>query len=185
VGSRMDPTPKVLSIREGLVAQCSRVVEDSDYSSQCHFNTGATFKLLHYVFGSGSAVLGGVAAGALIVPSFVPRELGAVAAVAAAVLAGLVTTLSPSEASANHFKAGNEYLRLRKECQAFLDLDLSNTGLSEDELGAEVRELIRRGTDLDRAYGDLYTPRWAYSRAREDIRLGRTRHRIDATRDSG
>jgi hypothetical protein len=167
------------SLKEGIIHQAQRVREDSDYSSQRHFNTGAFFKLLHYGFGVGIAILGAVGGSALLFPQSVSLLVGGVSSIGAAALVGVSTALSPGESASCHYRAGSEYLGVRKDATAFLDLDVRKPDTAEGDLERRVRDLKDRAIVLDRAYSDLYTPQWAYRKAREDIRRGQTRHAVD------
>lgn len=155
------------------------MAEDCDYSSQRHFNTAAFFRVLHYSLGCAVAILGSIGGAALVLPASVSVLTGGVASIGAAALAGVTTTLSPSETATRHYRAGNEYLGLRKETKAFMELDMRQPDAANPTLEPRVRKLVERGILLDKTYGDLYTPEWAYTKAREDIRRGHTRHHVD------
>jgi hypothetical protein len=182
VGEPPGLTPSIGSLRDGIVDQAKRVREDCDYSSQRHFNTGAFFKLLHYAFGVGVAVLGSLGGAALLAPQSVSLFVGGVSSIGAAALVGVSTALSPGESASSHYRAGNEYLGVRKDATAFLELDVRKAGTSDDALEGCVRVLKDRAISLDRAYSDLYTPQWAYRKAKDDIRRGQTRHLVDRRR---
>ncbi len=167
------------TVRQGVVNQAQRIREDCDYSSQRHFNTGAFFKVLYYVLGVVVAVLGSLGGATLLAPRAISVPLGAIASLGAAAVVGVSTALSPGQTASSHFRAGNDYLALKKEAIAFLDLDVRKPGAVDDSLEAQVRRLRERAVSLDETYSDLYTPEWAYRAARENIRRGQTTHLVD------
>ena len=127
-------------------------------------------------------MLGALGGGALLFPHTISVLVGGVSSIGAAALVGVSTALNPSETSSSHYRAGNEYLALRKEVRSFLDLDVRKSGASDEVLEGRVRALKDRAISLDRTYGVLYTPRFAYRQAQADIRRGQTRHEVDRRR---
>lgn len=179
-GNLSTVAPEQGTLRQGIIDQADRIREDCDFSSQRHFNTGAFFKVLYYAFGVVVAILGSLGGAALLAPSAISAPIGAVASLSAAGVVGVSTALSPGQASADHYRAGNDYLALRKEAIAFLDLDVRKPSESDDLLEGRVRQLRERAVSLDKTYSDLYTPKWAYRAAKENIRRGQTTHMVDS-----
>jgi len=164
-------------LSRGLRVQATRIEEDSSYSSQRHFNVGSALRAFHYTAGMTIAVLGGVGAYSLVVPGEVSATLGGLSALLAGAIALAFVFLNPGEAALIHYQAGNDYLCLRKDALYFLDVGIRDPGRGMEDKARSVEGLRNRAKELDRVHGNLYTPRWAYVRARRDIQEGRTSHR--------
>jgi len=167
----------------GILAQAERVRENCDYSSQRHFNTGSLFRRVYYLMGGGVAALAAFGSATFITSDAVPSALSSITALAAALLASVTTFLKPGETANDHYRAGNAYLRLRDDAQAFLDVDIRKPESTIDTLERSVSQLAERRAGLNDSYGMLFTPDWAYRKARRDIRRGQTRYEVDRRKD--
>jgi hypothetical protein len=172
-------------LRRGIWEEADAVDENCDFSSQRHFNTAASCERRHYGLGGGAIVLAAMAAGTLLYPPWFSAWLGGISAIGSAALTGAATLLKPKETSAAHFRAGNAYLALRNEARSFKRLDCRDPRSDSLTLLTRVRELTSGLDRLNDAHGGLFTPGWAYFKARRDIRRGQTRTRADGRRRPG
>lgn len=176
--SRGEVAP-VGTTRESVRKHSDRIRENCDYSSQGHFEAANLYRCLHYTLGFGSVGLAALASGVLLYPTGSVTLVGGLMAILSAVIAGTTTLLRPSETSVRHQVVGNEYLEFRNQAIATSCLDLSDPTMTDQDLLQKVRDLDAKVTRLNGSPGTLPTPRWAYRRAKDNIRRGQTRNRVD------
>lgn len=176
--------PNDAALRDGIWKEADAVDENCDYSSQRHFNTATSCERRHYGLGGGAVLLAVMAAGALLYPPWFSVWLSAISGMGSAALTGAATLLKPKESSAGHVRAGSAYLALRNEARSFKRLDLCDPRSETASLLTRVRELTSKMNRLNETFSALFTPGWAYLKAKRDIRRGQTRNRGDTPRRS-
>lgn len=159
-------------LKIGLMKVVKRIEIDSNYSARRHFNTGAFFRILHYVAGIGAAFLSAVAAYSIYFGHFVALDVGGATAFISAILIALFTVVNPGEQSFQHYVAGRDYLALHND--TLFHSDVSFKKLSDKELEDIVNALGQRLSNFNSTYGVLWTPKRAFLKARKDIRTGYT-----------
>ena len=161
-------------LRDGIHRQAQRIESAADYSSQAHFNTGAFYRVVHYVFGAAAAGLGALTTVPLVFIPSLGVWIAEVSGLGAVVLMSVVVAVNPGETAFQQYQAGNQYLTLRYAALEFLDLDVNRSGSSLEVLDAKAQDLQKRLDQLNETNGNLWKPRWAFHKADRDIRAGRT-----------
>lgn len=159
--------------RNGLVHELQNIEIDCNYSSQRHFNTGAFFRGVHYSLGITAAVFSSLAA----IAAFVGGSLIIIVSsltIAATALVSILTFLSPGELSSQHYRAGNDYLSLRKDALYLLTKWDSVEHVDETKLESDANLIKEKLKCFVSTNGLLWTPRWAFNKARKDIQAGNT-----------
>jgi hypothetical protein len=168
----MSSETDVDELKSGLINAARRIEIDSNYSARRHFNTGAFFRILHYVTGIVATLLGAIAAYSIYFGEYVALNVGGITALASTFLIAVFTVVSPGELASQHYEAGRDYLSLHNEALYLLDVDPKVSTYKEIE--EKVRKLKDTLNKLNSCNGTLWTPSRAYKKAREDIRKGYT-----------
>jgi hypothetical protein len=162
----------------GIGEEADAVDENSDFSAQRHFNTASAWARRHYLLGCGAIALAILGGGTILYPPWFSIWLSGIAAMTAAGFAAAGTLLNARETSTAHYRAGNAYLELRNRARSFKRLDLVDPNVEKSELVRRVRDLSCDLSKLNATFGALFTPQWAYLKARRDIHRGTTRNRL-------
>lgn len=177
--------PSDVALREGIWAEADSVDENCDYSSQRHFNAASLCDRQHYGLGGGAILLAVMAAGTILYPPWFSVWLSGVSAMGSAALTGASTLLKPKEFASAHARAGSAYLALRNQARSFKRLDLRDPQSNATELLSLVREMTSKMDRFNESFSTLFTPRWAYLKAKREIRRGQTRNRADGAHRRG
>lgn len=96
----------VMSVRQAIVAEASRIEEDSLYSSKGHFQASRIWAGLHLWIGIPTAIM--AAATSVLAFSSITVIAG-IGAVIVAALTAVSTFLNPSERAQRHYIAGTKF----------------------------------------------------------------------------
>ena len=164
---------------QGLKSQAKMIYIDAAYSGKGHLNAAEKWQRRSTWLGvpataASSFLAAGAAVSALL--DGVPW-VTAILAGGSAVLTGLKTFLQPEEKANSHGAKGNQYLAIRNDARAFLEIDV-RAGLPKDQLVNSIKDLRRRYNDLLQADPQLSEPD-AFEKARRGIEAGETSYKDD------
>lgn len=151
------------SQRAAIQSEVARILESAVFSAQGQFEAAKAWRALHWTLGVLAAALSTLAA----VLTFVAdaQVASGILAVAAAIVAAILTSSRPDKLAERAVTRGNDYTALRNDARRVLHVQVPS-----DEISA-LREVLdglaERASDLDHASDPI--PRFAYKRARRNI----------------
>lgn len=156
-----------------LANEARRIEEDAMFSSKGHYNSGESWKRLHYYIGIPTAILAAVASASAF------NDEGLVAGVIGilvAVLTSLSTFLDPSGKKNEHYAAGAAFGSLKNQARMFHEIEiLRNIELSE--LNESLMLLANKRDDLNST--SPLISRKSYIKAKSDIEGGTNTYSVD------
>ena len=170
-------------VRDRVEEEARRLEEECLYTEKTHFVATRGWTILHYLFGLPSVVLAAVA-GTLAFERWDATGfwIGWIS-VAVAILAAVVTFLSPSKKAATHHNKGCDYGALRGKVRRFQNVGCHlESGRDHSALAADLEELANHKAELDKR--DPPAPTWAYRMARWGIRSGQAAYDVDRTAEN-
>jgi hypothetical protein len=164
------------SLQAKIQAELLRIEEDCNHSGKSHFNAAARWGTYQYFLGVPSVVLSAAAGTAFLKDD--PRVAAAMSALAA-LLTALMTFLKPSERSAAHKSAGDQYLGLRNDARVFREIRLQFACDDQTAING-LDEFTKRRNELN-----LSCPQFAnrdFQKARRGIDAGEALHQVDKSK---
>jgi hypothetical protein len=162
------------SLRAEISEEFQRIEEDASYSSQAQFEMSKFWRLWHWLLGIPAAALAAIA-GFTSLASVTGRIPGAILALIAAVMGGLLTTVEPNKRVRQSQTAGVAYNEVRVDARQARLVDLPSAPLQEARI--QLRELTEQKHRVDRVAEPPNS--YAFWRARQNIQRGRLQHAID------
>lgn len=163
------------SQRAAIQAEVARILESAVFSAQGQFEAAKSWRALHWTLGVLTAALSTLAA----VLTFVADAQVAtgILAVAAAIVAAILTSSRPDKLAEQAVTRGNDYTALRNDARRVLHVQVPFDEISA--LREALDGLAERASDLDHASDPI--PRFAYKRAKRNIeRDGGQQFEVDA-----
>jgi len=159
-----------------LKKEAERIIEDSDFTAQGHYNAAAAWRFRHRWIGIAATAFSALtAAGAL--KEWAPASI-AIFSVIAGVLTAVFTFLKPSEEADRHHRAADQSLAIRNRVSFFRNLVLMLPDKTDAELVEALQQLAEERNAVLKASPII--PRRAFEQARKDIESGTTTHKVDA-----
>ena len=163
-------------IKEKLIDEAKRIVEDSLYSAKGHFAAAGRWTNCHLWMGIPTAFLAAIASASALSQFDNHNIVAAFLAIIVTALTAVMTFLNPSEKAYSHRNAGNRYLSLRNTARIFFEIDCTQEK-SDEELTKQLKELSKLLNELNQ--NSPLIPPWAYEKAKKDIEKGATDYEID------
>ncbi len=156
-----------------LADEARRIEEDSIFSSKGHYNSGESWKRVHYYIGVPTVILAAIASASAFNDEGL---LAGVIGILVAVLTALSTFLDPSGKKNEHYAAGAAFGSLKNQARMFYEIDvLKNVEISE--LDEKLLLLAKRRDDLNS--GSPLVSRQSYLKAKSDIEGGTNTYAVD------
>jgi hypothetical protein len=160
--------------KNGIAQELERIEESTDHSAQTQFTSTKFWRGVHLTLGAAAAIGAGVA-GTSALADLMGTTATGVAALAAAAMGAILTTLDPSQRAERAHVSANTYLALRDDARIMRSVDLSNMG--DDEAKTQLQALSERRADANMAAP--VPALFAYRLGSRNIRKGRTKHEVD------
>jgi hypothetical protein len=161
------------SPKEPIRTELLRIEEDCTYSGKAHFNAAGRWGSYHFWLGLPAVGLSALAGLAFF------KDYTVVAAAmsgTAAVLTAFQTFMKPSERSASHKAAGDQYLGLRNDARVFREIRMEH--VCDDQAAIDgLDEFTKRRKELNMASPQI--ARRDFTRARKGIEGGEAKHAVD------
>ncbi|MBW9267385.1 MAG: SLATT domain-containing protein [Candidatus Thiodiazotropha sp. (ex. Lucinisca nassula)] len=158
---------------QAMQAEAERIEEDAEYSLKGHFFAAERWGQWRYWIGIPTALAAAISSAL----TFADQTLaGAILAMAATVLATLMTFLNPAERAAQHKAAGSAYLELRNRARIFRQVELVDAQ-DLSSLKIPLQELDEVRNQLNRTSPKI--PQQDYDRAKQAIEDGQAIYRVD------
>ncbi|MFD8395553.1 SLATT domain-containing protein [Streptomyces sp. NPDC059680] len=160
--------------RDQLSKEAKRVEESAMWSGQGQFEQAKIWRGTNLSLGTPATALAAIA-GAATLASTAGRYWAAVAALSAAALSAVMTSLGLARRIEQAQTAANAYLALQQDARVFYDIDLP--AMEYGEARAALGELIARQQEVNKS-APIPTKR-AYRRARKNIEGGGQNYNVD------
>jgi hypothetical protein len=164
------------SLKGQIQDELLRIEEDCTHSGKSHFNAAERWNAYHFWLGLPAVILSALAGTAFF--SDEPVAGGIMSAIVA-VLTGVQTFLKPSERSASHKSAGDQYLGLKNDARVFREVRLQHA-CDEQAAIDGLDEFTKRRNEMN-----LSSPQFAkrdFDKARKGIDAGEALHQVDKGR---
>ena len=152
--------------RKSIRDEADRIHESAVYCAQGQYEAAERWRLLHWTFG---ALAAGLSAGSAVITFAADAAvLSGILALAAALVAAVMTGVRHDKLAEQAQTSGNLYTALRNNARQFRDIAVPSDDL--DDLRDALTALTARAAEIDGA-SDLI-PTWANKRAKKNIANG-------------
>jgi hypothetical protein len=157
-----------------IAEEAERIEEDAEYSAKGHYNAAERWGRIHTGLGAAATVASAVTAAAALKEA--APIVVAVASVVAALMTGVLTFLKPSDHADRHHRAGDGSLVIKNRARILRNVQLAKVNPDEDLLLILQTLSDDRHTVLKSA---PLIPNRSFREARDGIKRGESRHRVD------
>lgn len=161
--------------RRQLAEETARIEESCMYSSQGQFECGKRWRSVNLWLGVPSALLAAIS-GATGLATTTGRLFAGIAALVAAGLGAVHTTINASQKMTQALGSANTYMEIQTAARQFRLIDLPNT--EYDKARQVLLELTARRDETNKTSDAI--PRFAYRRAKANILSGGQTHAVDS-----
>jgi hypothetical protein len=159
---------------KAIVDELSRIEEAAMYSAQSQFSSGKFWRGLNLLLGVPAAALAAVA-GTTILAGAVSDKTGAVIALIAAALTGVMTTVNAAQRAEQSQVSGNAYLALQGDARVLRTVDIPT--VEPAEARQHLEELVQRRKAINET---APVPAFfAYRQGKKNIERGRQDYEVD------